>query len=54
MSEHSHAVPPPMQAETPEHFLADRQSFWNGFTKFTLASVIFVVLLLVGMAIFLL
>ena len=54
MSEHSHAANPPMQVETPEAFLADRQSFWNGFTKFTLGVVIFIVLLLVGMAIFLL
>lgn len=54
MSEHSHATHPPMQAETLDEFLADRQSFWNGFTKFTLGSVIFIVLLLVGMAIFLL
>ena len=43
-----------MGAETPEAFLADRQSFWNGFTKFTLGAVIFIVLLLVAMAVFLL
>ena len=54
MSEHSHVAHAPMQAETPEEFLADRQSFWNGFTKFTLWSVIFIVVLLVLMAIFLL
>jgi hypothetical protein len=54
MSEHSHAANPPMQAETPEEFLADRQRFWDGFTHFTLASVIFIVALLVAMAIFLL
>ena len=54
MSDHSHAAYPPMRAETPEAFLADRQSFWDGFTKFTLWSVIFIVLLLVGMAVFLL
>jgi len=54
MSEHSQAVQPPMRAETPEAFLADRQRFWSGFTHFTLASVIFVVLVLVLMAIFLL
>jgi hypothetical protein len=54
MSEHSHTADSPMGAETPEAFLADRQSFWNGFTKFTLGVVIFIVLLLVGMAIFLL
>ncbi len=54
MSDHSHAASPPMGAETPEAFLADRQNFWNGFTKFTLGTVIFLVLLLVGMAVFLL
>ncbi len=54
MSEHSHAARPTMPVETPEAFLADRQSFWNSFTKFTLGCVIFIVLLLVGMAIFLL
>ena len=54
MSDHSHAATPPMRAETPEAFLADRLSFWDGFTKFTLWSVIFIVLLLVGMAVFLL
>jgi hypothetical protein len=54
MSEHSQAVHPPMRTETPEAFLADRQSFWNGFTKFTLGVVIFIVLLLIAMAIFLL
>ncbi len=54
MSEHSHAANPPGRVETPEAFLADRQSFWSSFTKFTLASVIFVVLLLILMALFLL
>ena len=54
MSEHSYAAHPPTRAETPEAFLADRQSFWNGFTKFTLWSVILIVLLLVAMAVFLL
>jgi hypothetical protein len=43
-----------MPVETPEAFLADRQAFWSGFTKFTLACVIFIVLLLIGMAVFLL
>jgi len=54
MSEHS-AIPSRNAGdETPEAFLADRQSFWNGFTHFTLGTVIFMVLLLVGMAVFLL
>ena len=54
MSDHSHAAPARGADETPEAFLADRQGFWNGFTRFTLWSVIFLVLLLVGMAVFLL
>jgi len=43
-----------MRAETPEAFLADRQRFWGSFTRFTLGSVIFIIVLLVLMAIFLL
>jgi hypothetical protein len=54
MSEHSHATHPPMQDETLDAFLADRQRFWSGFTHFTLGSVILVIVILVGMAIFLL
>jgi hypothetical protein len=54
MSDHSATVPATRHDETPEEFLADRQGFWNGFTRFTLWVVIFLVLLLVGMAVFLL
>lgn len=56
MSDHSTTAPSPMtrRSETPEAFLADRQRFWSGFTHFTLFAVIFIVLLLVGMATFLL
>jgi hypothetical protein len=39
---------------TPEAYFADRQRMWSGFTHATTAGVIFVVLLLVGMAVFLL
>jgi len=39
---------------TEDAFLADRQKFWSAFTGFTLGSVIFIVVLLVLMAIFLL
>ena len=54
MSEHS-AIPSRTAGdETPEAFLADRQSFWNGFTHFTLWTVILLIVLLVGMAVFLL
>jgi hypothetical protein len=55
MSEHS-GTPSRTAAgnETTEAFLADRQNFWNGFTHFTLWTVFFLVVLLVGMAVFLL
>ncbi len=39
---------------TEDAFLADRQKFWSAFTGFTTGSVIFIVVLLVLMAIFLL
>jgi hypothetical protein len=39
--------------ETQEAFLADRQRFWEGFGRFTLGMVIFLVLLLIAMAVFL-
>ena len=38
---------------TPEAFLADRQRFWEGWTHFTLGSLIFIILLLIFMAVFL-
>ena len=38
---------------TEDAFLADRQRFWGSFTHFTLVSVIFLVVLIVLMAIFL-
>ena len=54
MSDHSTTANPPTRAETPEAFLADRQRFWDGFTHFTLGTVICIIILLVGMAVFLL
>lgn len=39
--------------ETPEAFLADRQRFWEGWTRFTRGSLIFLILLLIAMAVFL-
>ncbi len=39
---------------TPEDFLADRQRMWSGFTGATLAGIIFMVVLLIAMAVFLL
>lgn len=53
MAEHTTGTPT-AGVETPDAFLADRQRFWVGFTHFTQWSVIFVVLLLIGMAVFLL
>ena len=50
MAEHSSVYTGP---ETQEAFLADREKFLHGFTRFTLGVVIFLVLLLVGMAVFL-
>ena len=40
--------------DTQEAFLADRQRFWGGFTHATVGTVIFMVVLLVAMATFLL
>jgi hypothetical protein len=54
MSDHSTTAHPATPVETPEAFLADRQRFWSSFTHFTLGSVIFIVVLLILMAIFLL
>ena len=51
MAEHSSVFTGPA---TQEAFLADRERFLNGFTRFTLGVVVFLVLLLVGMAVFLL
>ncbi|MGA3402632.1 MAG: hypothetical protein ABSC95_25780 [Acetobacteraceae bacterium] len=39
---------------TPEAFLADRQRMWSGFTGAAMAGTIFVALLLIAMAVFLL
>ncbi len=38
----------------PTLFLEDRQKFWGGFMNATLGMVIFMIVLLVGMAVFLL
>jgi hypothetical protein len=50
MAEHSTSFHGP---ETPEQFLADRQRMWDGFTGATVGSIIFMIVLLVGMAVFL-
>jgi hypothetical protein len=54
MSEHSATQSSTAGDEATEAFLADRQNFWNGFTQFTLWTVILLIVLLVGMAVFLL
>jgi hypothetical protein len=38
---------------TEEAFLADRKSFWNSFTSFTIGSVVVVVAILILLALFL-
>ncbi|MDE2581272.1 MAG: hypothetical protein KGL52_06535 [Rhodospirillales bacterium] len=51
MAQHPLTVTGP---ETEEQFLADREHFWHAWTRFTVGAVIFLVLLLVLMAVFLL
>jgi hypothetical protein len=48
------AQAPNMPPITEEAFFADRQSFWNSFTSFTIGSVIAVAAILILMALFLL
>jgi hypothetical protein len=50
------ANPPPTTATpvTEDAFLRDRLGMWNGFTNATTGSVIFMVILLAGLAFFLL
>jgi hypothetical protein len=48
------AQAPSLSPITEEAFLADRQSFWNSFTSFTIGSVIAVAVILILMALFLL
>jgi hypothetical protein len=50
MAEHSSVFTGP---DTQEAFLADREKFLHGFTRFTLGVVITVVVVLVLMAVFL-
>jgi hypothetical protein len=40
--------------ETIEALTADRQKMWHGFTSATTGTLVFIVVLLVGMAVFLL
>jgi hypothetical protein len=51
MAEHSTTA---SSTEAPDAFFADRQRTWAAFTNTTVGVVIFVVLLLVAMAVFLL
>jgi hypothetical protein len=55
MSDHGTTTHPTTTAPIdPELFLEDRQKFWGGVMNAALAMIIFVVLLLIGMAVFLL
>ncbi len=40
-------------AETEDAFVADRQRFWNGFTRFTMGAVIVIAVLLILLYFFL-
>ena len=51
MAQHPITVP---GHETPEEFYADRERFWLSWTRFTTGAVIFLVVLLILMAFFLL
>jgi hypothetical protein len=50
----SHATAHYTGPETIEDLTADREKMWHGFTSATVGVVIFLVILLVGMAVFLL
>jgi hypothetical protein len=51
MAEHSTVFHGP---DSQEAFLADRERFLHSFTRFTLGTVVVIVFVLVGMAVFLL
>jgi hypothetical protein len=50
----SHASARPTEPETMEGLIADRQKMWHGFTNATIGVVVFMAILLIGMAVFLL
>jgi hypothetical protein len=50
----SHGTPRYTEPETMEGLIADRQRMWHGFTNATVGVVVFLVVLLIGMAVFLL
>ncbi|HEY1933977.1 MAG TPA: hypothetical protein VGG99_18355 [Acetobacteraceae bacterium] len=55
MADHGTMTHPTTTVSTdPEALLEDRQQFWGSFMNATLGMVIFMVVLLVGMAVFLL
>jgi len=55
MSDHGTITNPMTTAPIdPDAFLADRQKFWGGVMNAALAMVIFLAVLLIGMAVFLL
>ncbi len=51
MAEHRNSFTGP---DTPEALLADRQRTWGAFTGATMGAVIFTIVVLIGMAVFLL
>ena len=55
MADHAHTAAPHDQnvALTPDAFIADRQRFWNGFTRFVVTTTFSVVVILVLLALFL-
>jgi negative regulator of sigma E activity len=46
-------TPHPTGPSTVETFIADRQVFWTRFTRFIVAAVVVLAVILIGMAIFL-
>jgi hypothetical protein len=54
MSGHHSTTPQFTGPTTPEAYFADRQRMWSSFTGAAIAGAIFVALLLIGMAVFLL
>lgn len=50
----SHGTASYTEPETMEGLIADRERMWHGFTNATIGVVVFMVVLLVGMAVFLL
>jgi hypothetical protein len=50
----SHSTARYTEPETMEGLIADREKMWHGFTNATVGVVVFMAVLLIGMAVFLL